>query len=168
MRDPGASAQHDSGASGPEAVPEVSTPPLSNLAYRSGPLGASRGKGNSLIFLLLVKTPWSGPLYGDSSPVRLAWVTSPVMGRGHREEAGGGPGVPAQGETVAETLSREVFPGAYRKPGGGIPAGKSLHSIQGQSSIKAVFQTGGHFNREGEDPLPSGVSLLVSSISILV
>lgn len=126
MRDPGASAQHDSGASGPEAVPEVSTPPLSNLAYCSGSLGASRGKGNSLIFLLLVKTPWSGPLYGDSSPVRLAWVTSPVMGRGHREEARGGPGVPAQGETVAETLSREVFPGAYRKPGGGNLRGESL------------------------------------------
>lgn len=165
MRDPGASAQHDSGATGPEAVPEVSTPPLSNLTYRSGSLGASRGKGNLLIFLLLLKTPWSGPLCGDSSPVKLAWVTSPVMGRatGRRlEEAGGGPRVPAQGETVAETLSREVFPGAYRKLGGGIPAGKALHSIQGQSSIKAVFQMGGYFNREGEDPLPSGVSLLVS------
>lgn len=61
-------------------------PPLSlqpPLPHRS--LGASRGKGSLLIFLLLVKTPWSQilltPVWGFQ-PRETPLVIPPVMSRG--------------------------------------------------------------------------------------
>lgn len=77
------------------------------------------------------------------------------------------------GAGVAGTLSREVLPGSCRKTDGGGSCWGAPPWASGAVVMKAAFQVGGSFHREGESQSPQekrilSVNMLVGSIIIFV